>query len=305
MVAAHVEGGCRLHEALLREPRMLPAPMTAMIQAAALHGNLKDMLPACRNLLKDGLSQGHSAMNWQPLLFFILSPAQLWLVWVLLVFINPQLQAVLADMAPATAAPEWFRLMHQWHWLWLGAVALMYAFLLGALLTVVGGPRLGGWLRLIFGAGWDALMYALPWRRHRMHRDFATLLSLGLDRGMPEDQAVQQAASCTVNQRFIRKADRVLDQLRQGVPLPQAIRSLDHRQELAWRLTNALRQPGQHHAALAGWCAALEAKAFQQEQAATQSITTGLVLLNGLTVGLLALGVFSVLITILEEALLW
>ena len=53
-------------------------------------------------------------------------------------------------------------------------------------------------------------------------------------------------------------------------------------------------------AALRGWHDALEAKAFQQEQTASQAITTCFVLLNGLMLGLMALGIFGLLIQLLN-----
>jgi hypothetical protein len=57
--------------------------------------------------------------------------------------------------------------------------------------------------------------------------------------------------------------------------------------------------------ALSGWIEALDAKAFQQEQAAAQLLTTGLVLFNGFLVGFLAVNVFLVLTTMIREGALW
>jgi len=56
---------------------------------------------------------------------------------------------------------------------------------------------------------------------------------------------------------------------------------------------------------LSGWHDALDAKAYQLEQAASQVITTGLVIVNGCVVGLIAIGVFQVLTSIVSEAVLW
>ena len=53
------------------------------------------------------------------------------------------------------------------------------------------------------------------------------------------------------------------------------------------------------------WHEALDAKAFQQEQAATQTLTSALVLYNGAVVGLIVVGLFQVLISITESAILW
>jgi hypothetical protein len=76
------------------------------------------------------------------------------------------------------------------------------------------------------------------------------------------------------------------------------LRRFDKAGEFAWRLSNAAAQEGGFLPALAGWMEALDAKAFQQEQTASQIITTSLVLCNGLVVGLIATGIFAVLISL-------
>ena len=58
-------------------------------------------------------------------------------------------------------------------------------------------------------------------------------------------------------------------------------------------------------AALTGWHDALEAQAFQQEQTAAQLVTTALVLLNGLVVGLIATGTFGAIIAVIKQGVLW
>ena len=93
--------------------------------------------------------------------------------------------------------------------------------------------------------------------------------------------------------------------LERGTALTEAVHRLDPSGEFRWRLENAAAGPGRFLAALDGWHEALAAKAYQLEQTAAQLITTGLVLINGLFVGSLAVGVFMLLIGILEHAALW
>ena len=50
--------------------------------------------------------------------------------------------------------------------------------------------------------------------------------------------------------------------------------------------------------ALAGWHESLDAKAFQQEQAAAHGITSALVLWSGLFVGAVVISVFMFLVSI-------
>jgi tetrahydromethanopterin S-methyltransferase subunit G len=51
---------------------------------------------------------------------------------------------------------------------------------------------------------------------------------------------------------------------------------------------------------LRGWHEALDAKAFQQEEATAHAVTSGLVILNGLVVGLIATAMFGILIAMVR-----
>ncbi|MGA2557430.1 MAG: type II secretion system F family protein, partial [Verrucomicrobiota bacterium] len=145
----------------------------------------------------------------------------------------------------------------------------------------------------------------LPWRRKRLQRDFSTLLALLLDSGVPEPEAVALAAEGTANTIFRQRADRVVEKLRQGVKLTQAVQSLDDSGEFAWRLANAVHGHAGFLQALAGWHESLDAKAFQQEQAAAHGITSGLVLWSGLIVGAIAISAFMCLVSITDTVVLW
>jgi hypothetical protein len=93
--------------------------------------------------------------------------------------------------------------------------------------------------------------------------------------------------------------------LKEGLKLPRALRHMDSGGGLEWRLENAARAGGAFGEALAGWEEALDARAFFEEQAAAQMATTGLVLLNGLMVGLLTAGVFQMFSRLIAGASLW
>jgi hypothetical protein len=93
--------------------------------------------------------------------------------------------------------------------------------------------------------------------------------------------------------------------LQRGLKLPEAVEAMDDAGEFHWRLTNACHAHGGFLKALAGWHEALDAKAFQQEQAAAHGVTTALVLFNGLFVGFIVTTVFSVLVSILNAGVLW
>src|ERR1035441_2160885 len=144
----------------------------------------------------------------------------------------------------------------------------------------IGGPRVAVWFPVL-----DKLYFHLPWRRKRMQRDFSTMLAILLDSGVPEPEAVALAADGTANTVFRERAARMVDSLRQGAKLTLAVQSMDDSGEFAWRLTNAVHGHTGFIQALAGWHESLDAKAFQEEQAAAHGITSALVLWSGLFVG--------------------
>jgi type II secretory pathway component PulF len=135
-----------------------------------------------------------------------------------------------------------------------------------------------------------------------MQRNFSSMLALLLDAGVPEAKALRLAAGCAVNSQFRARAEQAAIELERGVKLTDAVGVFGNSNEFSWRLRNAAAPGRGFAAALAGWHEALAAKAFQQQQAASQLITTGFVILNGVMVGLVALGLFTLLIAILEEA---
>jgi type II secretory pathway component PulF len=56
---------------------------------------------------------------------------------------------------------------------------------------------------------------------------------------------------------------------------------------------------------LQGWHDTLDAKAYQQEQAASQMISTALIILNGVLVGIVALAIFQPIIAVIQREALW
>lgn len=77
--------------------------------------------------------------------------------------------------------------------------------------------------------------------------------------------------------------------------LAQMALLLDDTGEFRWRLINGAHGARGFFSALEGWQAALDAKAFQLEQAAAQALSTSLVLINAVTVTLIATGVFQII----------
>jgi type II secretory pathway component PulF len=140
-----------------------------------------------------------------------------------------------------------------------------------------------------------------PWTRKRLYRDFSAMLAILLDGGLPEPEALKLAAESTSSVFMSARAAQACALLAHGTRLPEAVQAMGESSELRWRLANAFQRGKGFFAALSGWHEALEAKAFQLEQSAAQVSTSVLVILNGVIV----VGVFSVIIALINEAVLW
>ena len=136
-------------------------------------------------------------------------------------------------------------------------------------------------------------------------RDFSLMLAVLLDADIPEDRAMLLAVDGTVNFILANRAEAVVRALDRGETLPKAIRLMDPSGELRWRLDNASHAPGGFLRALEGWHESLEAHAFAQEQAAAQIISTAMILLAGLTVGLFAYELIAPIATMMDRMAGW
>jgi type IV pilus assembly protein PilC len=303
ILAEHLRGGLRLAPALDKVPRLLPPGIAATLQTGLELGDLPRVLPACRKQLKDGVSQTRGAVNYLFIMVFMVLPLFPVMVMILMVYVLPRFQEIYRDMFPGVPIPA------AWAWkslIWLVYIQVSLVLVLQLLtFCYIGGPAVKGWFGGKVRRLTDAFSAWLPWRRNRLQRDFTGMLAVLLDAGLPEAQAIRMAAASTANQTFKRRAERVCAALASGVTLVGALQRWDVTGELRWRLDNAAHAGKGFRSALSGWIEALDAKAFQQEQAAAQLMTSGLVLFNGLLVGLLAINVFLLLTTMIREGALW
>ena len=304
LLAAHLETGLRLSEALKKVPGLLSPQLAAMLAVGDKVGDIRKVIPACRRALTSGSSKVTSAVNYLLLLIVLANPAVA-IIWpFLIVTIVPKFQEITRELTHGSLPPLLrFLLAHS------TLVIIVQLALTGiiwlAVLIYLCGPKGIRWLAPVLKPVIDAVNYRLPWQRKRLERDFAAMLAILLDTEVPEEQAVTLAAQSTDNRVFIRRGERLAQQLREGVALTEAVQAIDDTGEFRWRLTNAAHGHSGFMAALSGWHDALDAKAYQLEQAASQVITTGLVIVNGCIVGLIAAGVFQVLTSITREAALW
>jgi type IV pilus assembly protein PilC len=305
LLAAHIQEGLSLGQALEKVPRLLPEQICAILNVGGRIGDLKKVLPAGRLILRDSVSYVRGAHNYLILVAFAISPAIVSVPYFLKVMVLPKFKEIFAAMIEGESLPAFTRLVFSNDSFLLTIQASVVGVIWLAALAYVGGPRLHGWIHRLFPATQDWLLTLLPWRRNRLHRDFSAMLAVLLDADFPETEAVTLAAKSTANLSLIRRAQQVCARLQQGVKLPEAIRALDSSPELQWRLANALQRGAGFVRALAGWHEALDARAFQLHQAAAQVTTSVLVLVNGLIVGSILIAVFLVLIQLINGSCIW
>jgi type II secretory pathway component PulF len=277
-----------------------------MLNAGERIGSVAKVLPACRQLLRDSVSQVRGAINYLILLAFCITPFTLLVPLVFAVKVLPSYKMVFEGVGMGGGQmPAFSRMVFSQGGPFFLIQAAFLCFLWALLIAYVGGPRLRAWLESFVPGipGW--LFFHLPWRRKRLQRDFSSILAVLLDADIPEAEAVVLAAESTANRTMIKRATKVRAMLSKGVKLTEALRVMDDTSELQWRLSNALHQRGGFLRALTGWHEALDAKAFQLEQTAAQVATTSLVLVNGLIVACIVIAVFLMLISLINEANLW
>lgn len=298
-LAVKLRAGQRLGDALAELRGLLPPKVVAMLRAGERIGDLRKVLPACRQLGSDKRSQTRSevqSFGWYGIITILFS---IWMFFFISIVILPKFVEIMAGMTGKL--PFALALLREYG-------NYLVAFQLLVLASVVMGLMIHGEGRLArtwFGPLVDVCAFHTPWKRRRMQRDFSTMLALLLDARVPEAEAVQLAADCAANRRFKIGADVVIAQLREGRSLTEAVRALDASGEFHWRLTNAVHAKDGFLRALSGWCESLDAKAFQQEQAAALTLTSVLVLLNGFFVGVVVVVTFSSLISIIDAGVLW
>lgn len=304
LVATYLQSGYRLGDALAKVPRLLPPPVLAMLRVGESIGDMRKVLPACRKLLADGSSHVRAAKSYAVLMVIFLLPIAPALTFMFQRLLLPKLtQAFEGYAAEGGPHPDFSALSGTGPFL-LVPLGICLALWICAF-AYVGGPQAVKWIEAgVFPIG-DWIYCRLPWCRTRMKRDFSAMLGLLLDASVPEASAVQLAADSTANRFFIARARRVLADLSAGRKLSEALARLDDKGEFRWRLDNAARSRAGFTAALAGWVEALDARAFQQEQAAAQFLTTSVVLLNGLVVGLFMVTVFKAIVGVMNFMLLW
>jgi type II secretory pathway component PulF len=261
LLAAHIENGSKFAEALKAVPRFLPPQITEMLQAGAKLGDVRWVLPACREILREGPAGVRSAVHYMFLVVFFFSPVFVVVLMFTSIFVVPRFRDVAAGMD--------IRLWPETVFVFANANELaLFELAVSLLLTVaaiayIGGP---GFVRCFQFKGLplvDWVAWGVPWKRKGLQRTFSAMLTVLLDGGVPEAEAVRLAGDCTANEICRKRAARIIAALQQGAKLDDAVRIFDDAGEFHWRLANATHARGGFLNALRAWHEALDAKAFQ------------------------------------------
>lgn len=298
LLAAYIESGERFGEALNAVPRFLPPQIAEMLQAGVKLGDLRRVLPACREILRDGPVGVRSGVHYMLLAVLFFSPVFVGVVTLISVFVIPRFRDVAAEMN-VKLWPETVFVFGN-----AGSLVLLEriisVLLVIAALAYIGGPRFVRYFQMEGLPLVDWIAWHVRWKRKRLQRTFSAMLAVLLDGSVPEADAVRMAGNCTANEICRQRAARIAKALEQGTALQDAVRLFDDTGEFRWRLANAIHARGGFLNALRGWHEALDARAFQQEEATAHVVTTGVVIFNGVLVGLVVTAMFGLLIGILD-----
>ena len=303
LVAAHIEGGDRLGEALGKAPGFLPPQITAILRTGEKLGDLKKVLPACREVLRIAPDTVRTTMHYMVAILLIFAPIACWLITLLSIYVIPRFKDVAFNMGILIWPPTLFVFRLNDSHILVGFETLVFLALMSLAVIYVGGPGFVRWFQFRSVPVVDWIAWSIPWKQKKLQRTFSAMLAVLLDGGIPEGVAVRLAGDSTANEICRHRAQRVVAAFEEGVKLDEAVRAFDDTGEFHWRLTNATHAHGGFLKALRGWHEALDAKAFQQEETATHILTSGLVVMNGLVVALIATSMFGMLIMFLKGML--
>jgi type II secretory pathway component PulF len=299
-VAAYIEGGASLGEALEKVPRFLPPQINAILRAGEKIGDLKKVLPACREVLRIAPDTVRTTMHYMVAILLLFAPVTIWMICLISVMVIPRFK----EVASATNVQLWPLTTFVFgNTLWLVTYeAVLFIMLVAAVMIYIGGPGLVRWFQFRSVPIVDWITWHVPWKQKKLLRTFSAMLAVLLDGGVPEAEAVWLAGDCTANEICRRRVQRVTAALERGIKLDDAVSAFDNSGEFHWRLANAIHAHGGFLNALRSWHEALDARAFQQEEATAHAVTSGLVILNGVVVGLIATAMFGILIAMVRAA---
>ncbi len=302
LVALECSRGRRLSEALASVPEFLPSRIGKIIALGEELGDVAKVLPVCRESLgitgqeRDGTVATLGFASWTTLVFAaFLTPVAVVVLPKLHEVFGPLLGQVLEDSGtdekltnPFTAFP----------------MLILTLMILSVAGLLIANERFAALGRFIPFLRFLDLKMLLPWVRLRMKRDFAAMLALLLDAGVPEETAVLRAAEATDSRLISRMGRRMAGDIRNGSGLPNAVMKRGLDRSFAWTLTNCLRSGRDFFVSLRSANDALSLRAERLEQQAATGAVILFTLMNGTIIGLFAIWLFRCFVLLIEEAAL-
>ncbi|NDF00643.1 MAG: hypothetical protein EB034_20590 [Verrucomicrobia bacterium] len=302
-LAARLQKGVPLGEALDQVPGLLPANVLGVVKIGLQIRDLPRVLPAARHLLDELCRAQRDASGDMSAVACVTTIVLLGISFVLTVTVFPKF----AELSEAYEVPlPWLATTFMSHREgWFIGLGVWLIFIAVASCLFLGGPQHTAWLTNTFPRLTNWITNRFPWQRCRMQRDYSLLLALLLDAKVPEELAVDTAARLGGNAFWRTRAELVIADLRAGIWLPEAVRHLDDTGEMEWRtqFSRALLKP--LLPALAGWHESLETQAFRLERVACDATNVLFILGCGAGVGLVCVTMFNLLINLMEGVMLW
>ena len=203
LLAAYVQGGLAFTDALARVPGMASPQVAAMLRVGEKLGDVRKVFPVCRGMLKDGNSQTRNAVNYFLVLGLVGTPILPLMLATMRETIAPKFLQIAEGFGTDIRPTGMMAVLHSTNWI-TAAQVIMAVFICVGVAAYIGGPRLRLWVATVFPTMCDRLMYRVPWRRKRLRRDFAAMLAMLLDAGVPEAASIPLAAAATANRVFLQ-----------------------------------------------------------------------------------------------------
>ncbi len=200
LLAAHIENGLTLGQALERVPLFLPAVCTATLGVGERLGEIRKVLPACRQWLDDAGSRVTGGVNFLCAALLLLSPPAVGAGTFCIITVFPKFQDIVRDLGGGDVPPIW-RFAVTYHRPIVFLQLLIQLLFLLAIVVYAAGPRLVLWFKPVLLPVADRLAWVLPWKRKRLLRGFSSTLAALLDASLSESEAVTLAAASVVSNK--------------------------------------------------------------------------------------------------------
>ncbi|MCF7708799.1 MAG: type II secretion system F family protein [Verrucomicrobia bacterium] len=300
MINDMLDEGASFAEALAAVPYFPHPKLNAILRAGYDSGRLKEVFGACRRVVEDDLSRTRGAQSYLMVLVCLYAPFNVILLLSLYTFVVPKYVEIMDSLQISESV--WITFLMEYGYIPITALICLAVLLLGSAFFYIAQSRVwsvfGFRRRPVFA---DYIAELFPWFRLRGRRDFAAVLAVLLDSGMPEADSIKLAADGVNNKLMGKRAAKAVSDLESGAGLVNALGRLGDKEEFTWRFrAMTAGRPGTMREKMEGWLEMLDAKSFQYEQAGAHILTTAAVLLNGAIVGGVVIAIFQLLVKVIE-----